>query len=52
LRIKNSQSQFSSLGLRQATDFFPFAGLFRPDGEKDLQEKESTMLPQAAIAFA
>jgi hypothetical protein len=41
------------LALTQTTDFFPFVGYFSPSGAKNnLQKKESTMLPQARIAFA
>jgi len=41
------------LGLTQTTDFLPFVGHFSPCGAKnDLQKKESTRLPQAAITFA
>jgi hypothetical protein len=37
----------------QATDIFPFVGYFSPYGAKNnLQKKQSTMLPQARIAFA
>jgi hypothetical protein len=41
------------LALTQTTDFFPFVGYFSPRWAKNnLQKKESTMLPQARIAFA
>jgi len=36
-----------------STDFSPFVGHFSPSWAKNaLQKKESTMLPQAIIAFA
>ena len=36
----------------QAMNFLPLQVLFRPAGEKEPAKKESTMLPQARIAFA
>jgi hypothetical protein len=40
------------LALSQITDFLSFVGhFFVPPGEKDLQKKASTMLPQAKAMF-
>jgi hypothetical protein len=53
LRVAAYVSSIKNIGLTQITDFSPFVGHFCPAGRKnDLQKKESTMLPQAIVAFA